>query len=638
MKKLYPFLFALATPLILLLMSYSSGSPGGRTGSPGDGGNTCTQCHGGTATNMMGWITSNVPSSGYVPGQTYTFTATGTHSGVQLFGFELTVETANGTKIGTLIITDPDRTQLANGGDAVTHTSGGTGPSGNSNSWSVDWTAPATAQGQIGIYAAFNAANGNGNTSGDVIYKSSLFINPFSPPPTLVSISPDEAEQGDNFLATITGSNTTFSGSPSVSLSFSGNPLEVINASNVNVISATVIQAQFLIPGSSSTGLWDVHVNTLVLEDGFTVLPAAPAILFMDPNFAHQGDAFKGAINGENTSWTGSPSVYLSLVTNPAVTIVGANVVVVSNTLVTADFDIPSGAATGNYNVHVDNLVQNAGFTVLQALVPALSSIVPSSAEQGSLVNTTITAENTQFSGTTPAVSLSLHSNPAEVINATSVIVVNNTTLQAAFDIPFEATPGQWDLNVDDLVLENSFEVIDVVPFLVGIAPDAGMQGETLNTVITAADSRFTIEDPLIWLTFSGNPLEIIEASGITVLTDETVQATFVIPADASVGTWDLHVDEMLLEDAFTVEMFIGINALVLETVKIYPNPATEKFFVGNAAGAVVSVLNLRGEVLISQAVESPRQQIGISALSKGIYMVRITSGNNTRVEKLLVN
>ncbi len=638
MKKLYPFLFALATPVILLLMSYSSGSPGGRTGSPGDGGNTCTQCHGGTATNMMGWITSNVPASGYVPGQTYTFTATGTHSGVQLFGFELTVETANGTKIGTLIITDPDRTQLTNGGDAVTHTSDGTGPSGNSNSWSVNWTAPASAQGQIGIYAAFNAANGNGNTSGDVIYKSSLFINPFSPPPTLVSIVPDEAEQGDNFLATITGSNTTFSGSPSVSLSFSGNPLEVINASNVNVISATVIQAQFSIPGSASTGLWDVHVNTLVLEDGFTVLPAAPAILFMDPNFAHQGDAFNGAIFGENTSWTGSPSVYLSLVTNPAVTIVGANVVVVSATQVTADFDIPSNASTGNYNVHVDNLVQSPGFTVLQALVPALSSIVPSSAEQGTLVNTTITAENTQFAGTTPSVSLSLHANPAEIINASSVTVVNNTTLQVAFDIPYEATPGQWDLNVDELLLENSFEVIDVVPFLISIVPNTGIQGEAPNTLITAADSRFTLSEPLVWLTFSGNPLEIIEASATTVLTDETVQATFIIPADASVGTWDLHVDEMLLEDAFTVELFIGITSSVLETVKVYPNPASQKFFIENANGAVVSILNLKGEILMSQAVETPRQQIEISALPKGIYMVKITSGNTTRVEKLLIN
>jgi hypothetical protein len=39
-------------------------------------------------------------------------------------------------------------------------------------SWTVDWTAPNTDEGEITFYAAFNAANGNGGTSGDVIYKS----------------------------------------------------------------------------------------------------------------------------------------------------------------------------------------------------------------------------------------------------------------------------------------------------------------------------------------------------------------------------------------------------------------------------------------------------------------------------------
>jgi hypothetical protein len=156
------------------------GSPGGKSGSPGDGGASCTQCHTGTAQQATGWITSNIPASGYVPGQTYTITATGTHNGVQKFGFELTAEDADAAKKGTFIITNAAQTKLVNGAKAVTHTSGGNTPSGNSKTWTFDWTAPAAGTGQVTFYGAFNAANGNGSTSGDVIYLSATAFNEFT--------------------------------------------------------------------------------------------------------------------------------------------------------------------------------------------------------------------------------------------------------------------------------------------------------------------------------------------------------------------------------------------------------------------------------------------------------------------------
>ena len=153
------------------------GSPGGKSGSPGDNNNTCTQCHGGTASSQEGWLTSNIPASGYVPGETYTITATGTHSGVVRFGFEATAEDGNNAKTGNFAITNSTETKLTNSSSAVTHKSSGTTPNGNSKSWSFDWTAPEAGTGEVGFYAAFNAANGNGSTSGDVIYKTTMFAS-----------------------------------------------------------------------------------------------------------------------------------------------------------------------------------------------------------------------------------------------------------------------------------------------------------------------------------------------------------------------------------------------------------------------------------------------------------------------------
>jgi hypothetical protein len=166
-------------PLFSWVLS-PGGSPGGKTGSPGDGGTTCTQCHSGSAQQATGWITSNIPATGYVPGQTYTITATATHNGAQLFGFEVTAEDDLNAKKGTWAITNATQTKLVNGGKAVTHTANGTSPSGNSKTWSFNWTAPATGSGQMTFWGAFNAANGNGGTSGDVIYVSSLAVNEIS--------------------------------------------------------------------------------------------------------------------------------------------------------------------------------------------------------------------------------------------------------------------------------------------------------------------------------------------------------------------------------------------------------------------------------------------------------------------------
>jgi len=177
MKKFYNLILVLSLPLALLLFSYSSGSPGGKTGSIGDNGNTCTDCHVATPQPQTDWITTDIPGVGFMPGETYTITATGIHEAVVMFGFELTAEDETGEKVGVFNITDVDRTKLANANKSVTHTSVGTTPTGDSNTWTMEWTAPNPAPEVVLFNAAFNAANGNGGTTGDVIYTTELSVS-----------------------------------------------------------------------------------------------------------------------------------------------------------------------------------------------------------------------------------------------------------------------------------------------------------------------------------------------------------------------------------------------------------------------------------------------------------------------------
>jgi len=178
MKRFYQFLPLALLPAVIIFIASSSGSPGGKSGSPGDSGATCSQCHSGTPQNATNWISTNIPEIGYVGGQTYTITATGTHNGANKFGFELTAEDASGAKVGAFTITNANETKLVNSNEAVTHKSAGNTPTNGVKTWSFDWTAPEGSTGDVTFYAAFNGANGNGSTSGDQIYTTSHTVGP----------------------------------------------------------------------------------------------------------------------------------------------------------------------------------------------------------------------------------------------------------------------------------------------------------------------------------------------------------------------------------------------------------------------------------------------------------------------------
>lgn len=167
--------------------SSTGGAPSGFSGAPNDG-LTCRACHSGPAeTVKAGWISSDVPANGYIPGTTYTITATATGAGHLKFGFEISPQNLNGNLLGTLISTS-SQTQIIGSGVYITQTSAGTTGSG-SKTWTFDWIAPVEGTGTVNFYGAFNVTNSNNGTSGDTIYTSTLTITEFIPPTPEVTIS-----------------------------------------------------------------------------------------------------------------------------------------------------------------------------------------------------------------------------------------------------------------------------------------------------------------------------------------------------------------------------------------------------------------------------------------------------------------
>jgi len=169
MKKNYSYYLTLiAIPFIaVLLLSLSGGRNGQYSGSPGDGGVTCSACHSGGNFGAVADITTTIPGTGFVYGDTYEVTVSVTSSATKQ-GFQLTAEDPVQDKVGTYVAGTGN--QIVNGGTHMTHTQAGN----LQTSWTFNWTAPSSGEnGDITFYAAVNATNANGGTSGDEVVTTS---------------------------------------------------------------------------------------------------------------------------------------------------------------------------------------------------------------------------------------------------------------------------------------------------------------------------------------------------------------------------------------------------------------------------------------------------------------------------------
>jgi len=149
------------------VMAYPSGSPAGYTGSPGDA-HHCQSCHGGSTATVPGWITSNIPATGYVAGTVYTITATVTGTGKK--GFEVSPQNITGTQLGVLAAGTGSK--LVGGTKYVTQSSAGS--TTGTKTWNFTWTAPATGAGTVTFYGAFTVGEPNTKLSTLVVNESTL--------------------------------------------------------------------------------------------------------------------------------------------------------------------------------------------------------------------------------------------------------------------------------------------------------------------------------------------------------------------------------------------------------------------------------------------------------------------------------
>lgn len=184
-KLLLPLIVVLAG----LLISNSSNPPNARTGAPGE--QLCSGCHGGGS--YSGTVEIDGLPSTVTAGETYTITLTTTAtSGNPLTGgFQIVALNSSNQNVGDLIV--------INGAETGTETSGGReymehrgdkSYSGNTVSWTFDWTAPnGPNNAALKMYFSSVLANNNSGSSGDVAVNSNFSFTLQAPTPPSVVIT-----------------------------------------------------------------------------------------------------------------------------------------------------------------------------------------------------------------------------------------------------------------------------------------------------------------------------------------------------------------------------------------------------------------------------------------------------------------
>ncbi len=366
------------------------------------------------------------------------------------------------------------------------------------------------------------------------------------PPPLVQEINPDTGEAG-TYIENVNVSGQYFA-DPGIEVSLKPQTGDEIHALNVIVANSTSILCDLDIPIGAPPGGYDVEVTNSdgksgLAEDIFWISGPPPQVSGIDPQSTDAGVIL------DNVTITGSyfagPVIQVKLKAAAAPDIVGADVILVSSTAITCDFNIPINAHTGLYDVEIINGDGKSGtgiglFEILPP-PPSVTGINPGQGETGTDLDG-VTISGNYFTG--PGALVKLRQDGEPDITATNVSVINASTITCDISIPLSVEDGAYDVEITNPGGKSGtgtalFVVFGVDPVVTSINPDHGNRGQSYPGVIVSG-ANFKGPGAQVFLKKSGYPN--LPATNVTVLNENTIQCDFSIPLSAPTGWVDVEV------------------------------------------------------------------------------------------------
>jgi len=149
---------------------------------------------------------------------------------------------------------------------------------------------------------------------------------------------------------------------------------------------------------------------------------------------------------------------------------------------------------------------------------------------------------------------------------------------------------------------------------------------ESCNNSITAADVENNSWDN-IGITNKSIDITTFDCDDI----DSTLTVVLTVE-DAAGNTDTAHAKVTVLSD------FSGTKTIANKEFRLYPNPANDylRFEIPGMAGANIEIYDYCGRTVLHEKI-SQSQDIDISMLNAGMYLVKVTSNNINEFEKIII-
>ncbi len=635
--------------LAVLLMSYSSKPPKGKTGAPGE--STCTACHSIPTPGYEGDLSIEGLPSTFTPNETYTLTvkgvSTGTASPIQA-GFQLVViyaMTEKGT--GTLTVTSPmttsTQTDLTLNREYLNH-KGAQSFENDEVSWTFEWTAPAE-EGEVAFYASSIFGNGSGST-GDILlltHKTVVIESPID----VLSVTIDNVVLPNCHGGAASAHAEVTGGTPPYQYLWSnGETTETAINLPEETYFLTVTDAM----GDTAKDTVNIDdpspINIEILASTPTLLCGASVVLKASAVGGTGDFAFVWQGGIEDSLEVSEPGLYCVVATDEN----GCTAIACQGVNEDVNNVFCNGISTDTITCQYPSRKLFPGVTANDTITYSwtgpngfMSSDTFPNAMEGGLYELTATIPNGCSCTSSIEVQsrLELKIEIDQIIDATcgmnGQLLVDITEGNIA---PFTAFP-----NVDiDSLAKGDYSVIvsngdgckDTVEFTIGgvdpisimvdeVLPDHGAQEGAISVTASGGEPPFDFT----W-----------KLGGDEVSTDEDVVGLTsgfyqVLCKDASGCLFSLDSIEVpfvsrVVDLAFAKNIFIS------------PNPATDYFnilFVNNdmSKSVVVSIFNINNRLVRSFEFFDKKKQVDVSQLPVGVYQIMIQSGQKFASKRLII-
>lgn len=653
--------------------SYNSSSAppnnNGYTGAPGE--STCGSCHGGNNNpNNNGnflRLNFNNNTSSYTPSQTYNVTISnlGTNGNNTRNGFRAVVLNSSNSSVGTFaeVQQSAANTGIVTIGTRsyIQHASA----TSLINSWSFQWTAPATNIGDVTFYVASITGNGSGS-SGDILYVDTFIIRAQSvTPPHVADFTVNDnsicAGESVTFTNASTGSITSLSwnfGANATPATATGNGPHVVTYSSAGSKTVSLI-ADGAGGSDTETKTSFVTVNGLpVAEAGnnAAICRGATTNLLASGGNSYVWNNAATLSNANIANPVATPTItttYTVTVTNANGCSATDNVTITVNDLPIAD----AGQDVTICNGGTTELVASGGTTYQWNNANTLTNATIATPFATPTATTTYSVTVTNANGCTASDNVTVN-----VSNSLSISITNDTTICEGDAIVLVAGGGNtftWSpanglssidianplasptatttyavtvsdgvctgnatvtVTVDDAieatVSNDTFAVVSDVAFTI---PLFASGGDTYSWTPATGLSNTTVANPVF------NPLDF---NNLPNNTDTTISYVVTITRGTCVFI-----------DTVNIQLTISINAKNIEAKEmfnIYPNPAKNTLYIESIKSInEVTIINSIGKQVAY--FNAPPSTLNIAALDKGLYILKIQTGDNETVWKKFI-